>query len=77
MNFDNVWAGVVQACQGTGQYGSVGIACVADRQQGARHYQPQPGQCWNWFVGYRDPIANDPQVHVNVTTVPPGFFLLM
>jgi hypothetical protein len=26
----------------------------------AAHYQP--GQCWNWFIGYRDPIANDPQV---------------
>jgi hypothetical protein len=20
------------------------------------------GACWNWFIGYRDPIANDPQV---------------
>lgn len=23
--------------------------------------------CWNWFVGYRDPIANDPQVAANVS----------
>jgi hypothetical protein len=20
------------------------------------------GECWNWFNGYRDPIANDPNV---------------
>jgi hypothetical protein len=24
--------------------------------------EPQPGACWNWFSGYRDPIANDPDV---------------
>jgi hypothetical protein len=62
MNFDNVWAQVVQACTGVGTtYGSAGQACVADRQQGACHYQPN-GQCWNWFIGYRDPILNDPAV---------------
>jgi len=60
-NFDATWAAVVQACTGTAVYGSAGQACVADRQAGACHYQPN-GQCWNWFVGYRDPIANDPQV---------------
>lgn len=64
-NFDNVWAQVVQACT-TGGYGSAGINCVTDREQGACHYQNN-GQCWNWFVGYRDPIANDPQVGQNVT----------
>lgn len=59
-NFDNVWSQVVMACS-TGGYGSAGINCVTDREQGACHYQNN-GQCWNWFVGYRDPIANDPQV---------------
>ena len=24
--------------------------------------EPQSGACWNWFSGYRDPIANDSQV---------------
>ena len=23
---------------------------------------PAEGACWNWFSGYRDPIANDPGV---------------
>jgi hypothetical protein len=74
MNFDNVWAQVVQAC-GSGQYGTAGQNCIGDRQQGACHYQPQPGQCWNWFVGYRDPIANDPQVQQNVAANPVGSVL--
>jgi hypothetical protein len=60
-NFDAVWQQVVQACAG---YGSAGQACVADRQRGGCHYQNN-GQCWNWFVGYRDPIATDPQVATN------------
>jgi hypothetical protein len=64
MNFDNVWNQVLQAC-GSGQYGSAGQACIADRQQGGCHYQVN-GKCWNWFSGYRDPIANDPQVAANI-----------
>jgi hypothetical protein len=59
-NFDAVWAQVVQSCN-TGAYGTAGQACVNDRKQGACHYQNN-GQCWNWFIGYRDPIANDPAV---------------
>lgn len=66
-NFDNVWAQVVRACE-SGAYGSAGQACVNDRAQGSCHYQVAGG-CWNWFVGYRDPIANDPQVQSPVTSV--------
>jgi hypothetical protein len=62
-NFDTVWAQVMQAC-GSGQYGSAGQNCISDRQQGSCHFQ-NSGQCWNWFIGYRDPIANDPQVVAN------------
>ena len=62
MNFDNLWNQVLQAC-GSGQYGTAGQACIADRQAGACKYKGADGQCWNWFVGYRDPIANDPQVN--------------
>jgi hypothetical protein len=72
--FDNIWAQVMQSCAGTQQYGSAGIACVADRQQGACHWQAN-GQCWNWFVGYRDPIANDPQVQQNLAMNPLGSIL--
>jgi hypothetical protein len=28
--------------------------------------------CWNWFTGYRDPIANDPQVGANAAAVNSG-----
>src|SRR5215471_4579056 len=65
MNFDNVWNQVLRAC-GSGQYGSAGAACIADRQEGACHWQSN-GQCWNWFIGYRDPIANDSQVALNAS----------
>jgi len=65
-NFDTVWAQVVQACA---PYGSAGQACIADRQRGACHYQNN-GQCWNWFIGYRDPIANDPQVAASMAANP-------
>jgi hypothetical protein len=64
--FDAVWAQVVQAC-GSGQYGTAGQNCIGDRQEGACHYQPN-GKCWNWFIGYRDPIANDPQVAANAAS---------
>jgi hypothetical protein len=60
-NFDTVWQQVMRACGQIG--GSAGTACVGDRQQGACHYQNNG--CWNWFVGYRDPIANDPAVSAN------------
>ena len=42
-----------------------------DRKQGACHYQVN-GQCWNWFIGYRDPIANDPAVVPDPTTTMAG-----
>jgi hypothetical protein len=30
------------------------------------------GTCWNWFVGYRDPIANDPYVVPDPVSLPGG-----
>lgn len=72
--FDAVWAGLVQRCSQPG-LGTPGQNCIADRQSGACKWrqradgvgmsnpvipgEPQPGECWNWFSGYRDPIAND------------------
>lgn len=69
-NFDNVWIEVEQACLGGG-YGSAGNACLADRQQAGCHFQVN-GQCWNWFTGYRDPIAHDPAVAVNAASPSSG-----
>jgi hypothetical protein len=73
-NFDVVWAALQQRCS-QGGLGVAGQNCIADRQAGACKWrqradspllsipgQPQTGACWNWFSGYRDPIANDPNV---------------
>lgn len=75
-NFDSVWATLVSQCsqQGTGDAGQ---RCISDRQAGActwkqsstspllayvSYGEPNTGECWNWFSGYRDPIANDTDV---------------
>jgi hypothetical protein len=60
-NFDKIWAYLVQECSQP-QVGTAGQRCISDRQAGACHYHDATGQCWNWFTGYRDPIANDPNV---------------
>lgn len=61
--FDQVWAALisVQAC-GNPALGDAGKRCISDRQRGSCKYRGADGQCWNWFVGYRDPIANDSSV---------------
>jgi hypothetical protein len=59
-NFDSVWNYLVQECSAP-SLGTAGQHCISDRQAGGCHYKAN-GQCWNWFVGYRDPIANDPNV---------------
>lgn len=72
--FDQVWSGLVQRCSQQG-LGTAGQNCISDRQAGACKWrqtltspllsipgEPQPGECWNWFSGYRDPIAMDTQV---------------
>lgn len=73
-NFDTIWSGLAQRCGQSGT-GTAGVRCVSDREAGACTWkqttdspllgypgEPQPGTCWNWFSGYRDPIANDPDV---------------
>lgn len=70
-NFDTIWAQLQQACGQSGT-GDAGKRCISDRQRGACVWkqnqtpghpgEPAIGECWNWFVGYRDPIANDPVV---------------
>ena len=78
-NFDSVWNYLVQECN-VASLGSAGQKCITDRQAGACTWkqtttspllpipgEPQPGQCWNWFSGYRDPIANDSDVVSDAT----------
>lgn len=73
-NFMNVWNTLQQQCSQAGT-GAAGQRCISDRQSGACTWkqtttspllaypgEPQPGACWNWWSGYHDPIANDPDV---------------
>jgi hypothetical protein len=77
-NFDQVWNTLVQACgQIGGPAGDNCIAdrhagsCKWKASPGGWEadgkYVPagpagSGSTCWNWFAGYRDPIANDPHV---------------
>jgi len=73
-NFDAIWNTLVQQCSQSGT-GTAGQRCISDRQAGACTWkqtttspllsipgEPQPGSCWNWYSGYRDPISNDPDI---------------
>lgn len=57
-NFDSLWATLAQACSNP-QFGGAGENCIKDRQAGSCKWKDTNGNCWNWFSGYRDPIAND------------------
>lgn len=58
--FDQIWNQLVTMCSDP-QWGNAGKRCISDRQQGACKWK-NGNDCWNWFIGYRDPIANDPGV---------------
>ena len=60
-NFDAGWQFVVDNC-GIPEMGNPGQACINDRKAGACVWKDAQGVCWNWSSGYRDPIANDPEV---------------
>lgn len=56
-NFDAGWAAVERGCQNVG--GSAGQRCISERQAGQCNWHDASGACFNWFSGYRDPIAAD------------------
>ena len=60
-NFDAGWQFVLDNC-GIAEMGNPGQACINDRKAGACVWKDAQGQCWNWFLGYRDPISSDPNV---------------
>jgi hypothetical protein len=72
--FTQVWNDLEQQCSNP-SLGAPGQRCISDRQSGACTWkqtttspllsipgEPQPGECWNWWSGYHDPIVNDPDV---------------
>ena len=59
-NFDAGWQFILDNC-GIAEMGNPGKACISDRQAGACTWR-EAGECWDWFKGYRDLIANDSQV---------------
>lgn len=74
-NFDALWAWL-QAPQQCGNpaLAAPGQRCITDRQAGACTWRqpassvppwgtPPAGSCWNWFNGYRDPIANATNIY--------------
>ncbi len=56
-NFDAIWAALVAQC-GQPEMGDAGKRCISDRERGACKWK-NGNDCWNWFIGYRDEIAND------------------
>lgn len=86
-NFDAIWAQLVKLWSDP-SLGNAGKRGISDRQAGACTWkqnadygaeisaagEPGMGQCWNWFSGYRDPIANDPNVVPDAQANLPGSF---
>lgn len=64
-NFDKLWNGVLQTCTQiaggpSSDSAAAGTNCIQDRQAGACKFKDSAGACWDWFIAYRDPIAQDP-----------------
>lgn len=70
-NFDAIWATLQAQCGQEGT-GNAGVRCITDRQAGACKWRSADGQCFNWFIAYRDSIQNDPAVPDSITTAAPG-----
>ena len=68
-NFMSVWNDLVQQCSNPA-LGDAGKRCISDRQSGSCVWKNADGSCFNWWAGYHDPIANDP----DTTDVPPSSF---
>jgi hypothetical protein len=77
-NFDTIWNALRTACSDPSlgaagkncivdrQSGACHYKTTPGGWQGTQYVYPGSNgsgtSCWNWFVGYRDPIANDPNV---------------
>jgi hypothetical protein len=52
-NYQQMWNAVQQSCGAIP--GTAGKDCVGDRQAGACKWKSN-GQCWNWDIGYHQPL---------------------
>lgn len=77
-NYETMWNDLTTQCSAP-SLGSAGKACISDRQAGACTWKqtaaalppwgtPAVGECWNWDSGYRQPIAEDPNVYDDSAT---------
>lgn len=71
-NFQTLWNDFVTQASNP-SLGSAGQNAISERQAGGCQWKqpassvppwgtPPAGACWNWWNGYHDPIANDPNV---------------
>jgi hypothetical protein len=60
-NFDDIWNQIEQLC-GDPAMGEPGRRCIAERRRGGVAPWCPSGSGCDWFILYRDPIANDPGV---------------
>lgn len=69
--FDQTWNLLLQAC-GNPALGSAGQRCISERQRGGvAPWCPNPGHTGcDWFILFRDPIANDPNVQPDPSPTP-------
>ena len=68
--FDQAWNAVLQGCSNPA-LGTAGQRCISERQQGgSAPWCPTSTGC-DWFILYRDPIANDPAVAASAAAQPP------
>lgn len=67
LNFNQLWTAVQQSCGAIP--GAAGANCVSDRAAGSCKWKDASGQCWNWDIGYRQPLlvanANNSSVNGN------------
>ncbi len=53
-NYNQLWTTVLQGCGAIP--GAAGANCVSDRQAGACKWKDANGECWNWDIGYKQPL---------------------
>lgn len=66
--WDAFWQALTQACSDPNLQ-DAGKRCISDRQRGACVIHDSSGACWDWFKGYRDPVANDPNIVPDPTSI--------